>query len=200
MTTTECMRCLLPCSRRLLSVVAMIFAMFSTDLVAGDTPVVDNPNKIKAAFLRNFAHYVGWPSTAFADGNEPWHVGILGPDPFGEILETTFKGRTEQGRAFKVFRAELPDELPLCQIVFLAYKDEAKRRAALAELKGKPVLTVGDAAGFLQEGGIILFQVDDRVTISVNLDQARSSSLAIPSKILEVSSKIVENGVVRSRR
>jgi hypothetical protein len=168
--------------------------------VASQESMVENPNRIKAAFLRNFAHYVTWPAQAFPDSQTPWHIGILGEDPLGEIVEATVKGRTEQGRPFKVFRANTPEELPPCQIIFIAYQDPAKRRAALDKLKGKSVLTVADAPEFLREGGIIRFQVEDRVRMSINLDQARAASLTIPTRMLEVSSAIQENGVVRQTR
>ncbi len=157
---------------------------------------MENPNKVKAAFLRNFAHYVTWPNHVFPDSSSPWHIGILGQDPFGDVLETTLEGRTEQGRGFEVFRADRLDELPSCQIIFLAYNDVAKRRAALVVLKNKPVLTVGDAPEFLREGGVIQFQVGDRVQMSINLDQSRAVSLAIQTKMLEVSSAVLENGVM----
>jgi YfiR/HmsC-like len=159
-----------------------------------------SPRKVEAAFLRNFTHYVTWPSHAFANDHSPWHVCILGSDPFGETLEQTFEGRTEQGRSFEIFRAETPAELPRCQIVFVAYKISTNRRAALTELQNRPVLTVGDAAGFLQEGGIIRFDVTDHVEISVNLDQARSASLTIQTKMLEVSHEVVRNGDVWRRK
>jgi len=162
--------------------------------------VTRDPIKVKAAFLRNFAHYVTWPTNAFADDRSPWSIGILGSDPFGEVLEKTFKSRTEQGRPFEIFRADTLDKLPSCQIVFVAYKDSAKRRTALTQLKNRPVLTVGDAPEFLQEGGIIRFQVGDRVEMSINLDQARSVSLKIQTKMLEVSHEVLENGAVHKRR
>lgn len=156
-----------------------------------------SPNRVKAAFLRNFAHYVTWPGSAFAGSASPWSIGVLGPDPFGDVLEATLRGRTEQGRSFEVFRADMLDELPPCQIVFVAYKDAAKRRAALGILRTRPVLTVGDGPGFLKEGGVIQFQVDDRVRMSVNLDQARSASLTIQTRMLEVASEVLENGTMR---
>jgi hypothetical protein len=167
---------------------------------AGQGYEIANPSKVEAAFLRNFARYVTWPAHAFAEDRSPWNICILGGDPFGEVLEKTFKGRTEQGRTFEILRAEALDNLPSCQIVFVAYKEAAKRRAALAELKNRPVLTVGDAPGFLHEGGIIRFQVEDYVEMSVNLDQARSVSLKIQTKMLEVTHEVLENGVVRKQR
>ena len=170
------------------------------DFAVGEGFVTEDPYKVEAAFLRNFAHYVTWPANAFADDRSPWRICILGSDPFGEVLEKTFKGRTEQGRTFEIFRAEALDELPPCHIVFVAYKDAARRRAVLAGLKNRPVLTVGDAPQFLREGGIIRLQVGDHVEMSVNLDQARSVSLKIQTKMLEVTREVVENGVVRRRR
>lgn len=174
-------------------------------LVAG--PVVGaqgtsavNAARVEAAFLRNFAHYVTWPTQAFADARAPWRICILGDDPFGAVLEKTFVGRTEQGRPFELFRAQTVAELPDCHVVFVAHKTSATRRAALAELKGRPVLTVSDAPAFLEEGGVIRFQVDEYVEMGVNLDQARASSLTIQTRMLEVSREVLENGVVRRVR
>lgn len=162
--------------------------------------VTANANRIKAAFLRNFAHYVTWPADAFPDTRSPWQVGIVGQDPFGDVLDVTLKDRTEQDRHFLVFRADSLDKLPKCQIVFVAYQDAAERRAVLDRLKDKPVLTVGDAPDFLNEGGIIQFEVEDRVRMSINLDQARAASLNIQTRMLEVSNEVIENGTVRKLR
>jgi len=169
-------------------------------LAVGQEFVAVNPYRVEAAFLRNFAHYVTWPPHAFDQDSTPWHIGILGPDPFREFLEHTFAGRSEQGRSFKIFRADRLDKLPPCHIVFIAFHDAVKRRAALEKLKDKPILTVGEASDFLREGGIIRFQVRDRIGMSVNLDQARAASLIIQTKMLEVSDKVLENGVVRKMR
>lgn len=169
-------------------------------LMSGRCLAAENPYKVKAAFLRNFAHYVSWPYQAFADNASPWAIGILGPDPFGDILEKTFEGRTEQGRPFVLFRSERLEDLPPCQIVFVSYQDAGKRRVALNALKAKSVLTVGDAPEFLQEGGVIRFQVSDRVSMSINLDQARAVLLVIQTKMLEVANDVLENGAVRRVR
>jgi hypothetical protein len=180
--------------------IALLWMLHPLGLVASQELAPTNPNRVKAAFLRNFAHYVNWPIDAFPGPRTPWHICVLGPDPFGDILETSLKGRTEQGRSFEVFRAETLDQLPACQIVFLTYKDDARRRAVLDKLKNKPILTVGDAPEFLREGGTIRFQVDDRVRLSINLDQARIAALVIQTRMLEVSSEVLDNGIVRKMR
>jgi hypothetical protein len=162
---------------------------------AGESPV-----RVEAAFLRNFARYVSWPPTAFAHSRSPWRVGVLGEDPFGDVLERTLAGRTEQSRPFEVVRSESADALAGCHIVYVAHKDTGMRRAALAVLRTRPILTVGEASDFLREGGIVRFQLRDRVVMSVNLDQARASTLEIHTPMLEVSDEVLENGRVRSVR
>lgn len=177
-----------------------LFMLYLPGLAASQEQMTATPNRVKAAFLRNFTHYVTWPAEAFADDRSSWRICILGNDPFGDILDKTLIGRFEQGRAFEILRAETLNELPRCQIVFIAYKDAAKRRAALAELKKSPILTVSDAPDFLREGGIIQFQVGDRVEMHINLDQSRYASLTIQTKMLEVSQDVVENGVLKKWR
>jgi hypothetical protein len=157
-------------------------------------------NAIEAAMLRNFARYVLWPPAVFSNDHSPWRVCILGPDPFGKTLDETLRGRTEQGRGFEITRTQDTDLPHACHIVFVAYADEAKRRAALSALRRQPALTVSEAPGFLEEGGIIRFEVSDRVEMGVNLDQARISSLRIPTKLLEVSRDVLDNGTLRRRR
>lgn len=175
-----------------------MLSMIQLPSVAADQEQgVESPAKVKAAFLRNFARYVRWPTNAFEDASSSWRIGVLGSDPFGGALESTLRGRTEQGRSFQVFRAAALGGMPSCHIVFIAEKESEKRRAALMALKGKPVLTVGESPGFLDEGGIVRFQVGKRVEMSINLDQARSVSLKVPSQMLEVSREVLENGKTR---
>jgi hypothetical protein len=166
---------------------------------AQERPQAD-PRYVEAAFLRNFAHYIAWPDEVFADPGAPWRICILGSDPFGEVLESTFEGRTEQGRPFAIHRVQKAAGLKQCQIVYVAFKISANRRAALSSLHGLPILTVSNAPGFLQEGGIIRFDVSDFVELSVNLDQAKAASLSIQTKMLEVARIVIENGAVRRAR
>jgi hypothetical protein len=183
-----------------LGIAALLIVLQLPGLVMSQELVRDNSNKIKAAFLRNFAHYVVWPTNVFADDKAPWHVCVLGRNSFGDVLEKTLQQRAERERSFEIYRADTLDSLPQCQIMYVGYDDSGKRRSVLSALKGQPVLTVGDAPEFLLEGGIIRFQVGERVEMSVNLDRARSASLTIPTKMLEVSYQVLDGGVMRTLR
>lgn len=179
----------------------VLAALLSQAGAAAQDRAIEQPARVEAAFLRNFARYVTWPTRAFASEQSPWFICLLGRDHFDSALEATLDGRTEQGRGFEIVHATRLDQLPpSCQIVFVDLPLAAERRAALAELKKHPVLTVGQAPEFLDEGGIIRLLAGERIEMSINLDQARAAALTIPSKMLEVSREVVENGTLRRRR
>lgn len=182
------------------SLLALWGWLASGGFAAGHAGERENPNRVKAAFIRNFAHYVKWPTTVFAGPTAPWTIGVVGDADLGEVLKATLRGRAEQGRTFQVHTVDSLTKLPPCHIVIVALEDSRKRRAALSELKDKPVLTIGDAADTLKDGGIIRFQLSDRIQMSVNLDQARAVALVIPTEMLEVSTEVLEHGVVRRMR
>jgi len=181
-------------------VAGLLLALRPPGGAAAQDGAAEKPARVEAAFLRNFARYVNWPASAFAGERSPWQVCILGDNHFDNALEATFQGRTEQGRLFEVVRSSRLDQLPACQIVFIDLPQASERRAALRELKKQPVLTVGRAAEFLAEGGIIRLVAGERIEMSINLDQARAVALTIPSKMLEVSREVMENGTLRRWR
>lgn len=180
---------------RILLAAALLPAAAATEPLAAVSPA-----RVEAAFLRNFAHYVSWPTSAFADERAPWRVCIVGDDPFGDVLDETLRNREEQGRAFLVIRGESPAGVRSCHLVYIASRSAEFRRKVLAETVNRPVLTVGDTESFLDEGGIIRFQVSDRVSFAVDLDHAGAASLKVPAKMLEVAQEVIESGSVRRRR
>jgi hypothetical protein len=181
------------------TVASLLAALLWHGGVAAQDRATD-PARVEAAFLRNFARYVTWPARAFASEQSPWLICLLGRNQFDNALEETFQGRMEHGRAFEVVRVARLEQLPACQIVFVDLPLATERRAALAELKKQPILTVGRAPEFLEEGGVIRLLAGERIEMSINLDQARAAALTIPSKMLEVSREVVENGALRRWR
>jgi hypothetical protein len=186
--------------RRLRLMAAVLLLPLMRKVAAGTDPLALQRGRIEAAFLRNFARYVSWPAAAFANERTPWTVCVVGDGHFDDGLENTFEGRTEQGRRFEIVRAVATSELPSCQIVYIGLEAATQRRAALATYRRQPVLTVGNAAEFLQEGGIIRLLAGERIEMSINLDQARAVSIVIPAKLLELAREVLENGLMRRLR
>src|ERR1700675_3144431 len=59
---------------------------------------------IKAGFIFNFAKFVDWPPTTFAQPDSPIVIGILPTDPFGSIIDQIVQDKKIGGRGFVVKR------------------------------------------------------------------------------------------------
>src|ERR1700751_537089 len=77
---------------------------------------------IKAGFIYNFAKFVEWPSTAFADADAPIVIGVIGVDPFGSLIDRIVEDKKigSHGYVVKRFRwgKDLKD-LKDCKILFV---------------------------------------------------------------------------------
>jgi hypothetical protein len=109
---------------------------------AGAAPV-DSPTEyaVVAHYLAVFLRYVTWPESPVAAG-QPWHIGVLGRNPFDKELDRVLAGRSLRGRPLAAAYAATPEKLPECQVVFIPAAETGDRGAALAAFAGKPVLTV----------------------------------------------------------
>jgi hypothetical protein len=153
-----------------------------------------NPYEVIAGYLRALPAYVVWPTNTFATPAEPWQIGILGNDPFGDLLEKVLDNRQAARRGFQIIRGATVDDLRHCEIIFVAIKDESRLTDVLAQLGSRPVLTVGEQENFLALGGIIQLEVHDTIRMAINLDRARAAHLKIPTQMLELASEVIENG------
>lgn len=145
---------------------------------------------LKAVFLYNFVTFVDWPKDALP-AQQPFVIGILGQDPFGAALDEVIAGEKFHNVPLQVRRCRTVEEARACQIVFISASEAARLPAILQDLKGRPVLTVGDTPQFLAAGGIIAFSTEARVQLHVNAAAARRAGLAISSKLLRVA-KVVD--------
>ena len=145
--------------------------------------------RLKAAVLYNLAKFVEWPDEAFADPAAPLVVCVLGVDPFGAALDDTLRGHSVGGHATVAKR--IAEVTPGCHVLFVA-NSEAKRLPAILErTRTSSVLIVGEAAGFIDRGGMIgLATDDDRVRFDVNLAAADRARIKISSRIMALASSV----------
>jgi hypothetical protein len=142
--------------------------------------------QVKAAFLLNFTRFIEWPATAFADAGSPFTMCVLGKDPFARALDDVIEGETAGGRKLSIRRINEPPAPRACQIVFIDAGDKDLRKIISA--LGPGVLTVGEGAGFVREGGIIGFVIDNRrVRFDINQSAADRAELKLSSKLLSVA-------------
>ena len=155
---------------------------------------------IKAGFIYNFAKFVAWPTTAFAQSNSPIVIGICGKDPFGMILDRIVDEKKIDGRGFVVKRLRWGKDLKDCNILFISSSEKAHFQEVIQIVKGMPVLTIGETPNFARRGGIINFTLEDsKVRFEVNIEAARQADLNISSRLLSLA-RIVQEDVAYGRK
>ena len=144
--------------------------------------------EIKAAFLLNFAKFVDWPASSFADRDSPMVIAVLGSDPFGSVLDNTLRNEKVKGRKLVVKRSNQLSDLKGCHILFVSSSEHSRLGSIIQEVKDQPVLTVGDVAGFADRGGIVNFILRDRkIGFEINTSAADKAGLKISSQLLKLA-------------
>lgn len=147
--------------------------------------------QVKAAFLYNFVKFVEWPGAISGSIHDPIVIGVLGPDPFGPVLDQTFAYKRVRGRRFELRRYRTVEELELCQVLFISSALERDWSKMLAVVRDAPVMTVSDGDGFVKSGGMIeLLLENNRIRFDINLNEGKRSGLKISAQLLQVARKV----------
>jgi len=170
---------------------------------------------VKADYMLTMAEYVEWPADAFSDARAPFVLGIIGDNPFGAELERLkdkkvngrpleirrfngakeFSGRLAPGRrqaALDTERRRKLASLKSCHILFVSSSEENFYWSLiLRPLGSASVLTVGETASFVEEGGIVNFLKEgNKVGLEISLEAAERARLQISSRLLGLAKVI----------
>jgi hypothetical protein len=136
---------------------------------------------VKAAFLLNFVRFVEWPAGPPSQSKDPFSICIVGDDPFQGYLDRLVQGESVNGRTIVVRRVSRWQET--CQLLFI----NSSQRDVFLTLNQTPpgVLTVGESAAFLSDGGMIKFVVDERkIRFDVDLKNVMGGAVRLSSRLL----------------
>jgi hypothetical protein len=148
--------------------------------------------ELKAAFLFNFTRFIDWPAASLTNGD--FIIGIFGDDPFGRLIDDITHGKSVNSHPIRIRRLKEPAEARDCHMVFVTSTDK-KRNQELLDVTSRPaVLTVGETAEFLNQGGIIRLSMDNNhVSVIINNAAAAAKGLNVSAKLLTLA-KIYDKG------
>jgi hypothetical protein len=143
---------------------------------------------LKAAFLFKLTRYVQWPPSP-----KPFTIGILGDDPFGEVLDQIVRGEAVQKRPVILKRSHDTGDLTACDVVFVSRSEKDRLRDVLPELSKSKILTVGETEGFCRNGGIVNLIVENgRLSFEINSLAAKRRGIVIDPQVLSLA-RIVDS-------
>ena len=156
--------------------------------------------KVKAAYLFNFTKFVTWPAIAFEHEASPIVIGVVGTDPFGDVLDQTLRDKTVSGRKLEArrFSWRSGDDVSSAKKCHLLYFSPSLGDHAQALIRGlakSHVLLVGEGEGFCKVGGMIGFVIDNaRVVFWANQTEAAAAGLELSAQLLKLA-QLVETVV-----
>lgn len=156
-----------------------------------------DPHEVRAAYLLNFLRFTQWPQDVPAE--EPLDVAVLGAESLAAALRTLLRQPGAAGsRAVRVHHvrelstARARRALRDAEVVFVGGRGGHDPSRVLAQLRGRPVLTVGEGPDFARRGGMLgLVPQGSRIVFDANPVMIQASGLQLSAKVLKLA-RIVE--------
>jgi hypothetical protein len=132
----------------------------------------------------DFSRFVTWPEATLQDRTE-FSLCVIGTDPFGSQLDK-LTGKAVHSHTLVIRRLNSLAMVDDCHLVYIG--EDTTTTDILLLVRKLPVLTVSDAADFIEQGGIIQFKlVQSKVRFRINIDAANSAGLRVSSKLLSLA-------------
>ena len=147
--------------------------------------------EVKAEYVERFTRFIEWPAGAQPAPNSPFVVCTSGESALSTQLGRSLLGRRIKDHPVSVRRLGEDQEPSGCHILYLAPGTREHVAQIVEGLRGKPILSVGDATGFADLGLIINLFVDEQqhVRFEINPETARASGLQISAKLMTLAKR-----------
>jgi hypothetical protein len=142
--------------------------------------------RVKAGFLFNFITFARWPATATGQ----LQLCVHGKNPFGSAVEVLSR-KSVHGKRLEVRETSTLEEISHCDVIFLSGASLEEMQAVSLAVAGRPVLTVADEKGALDEGiGINMVTRQDRIVFEIGLQSVEANGLALSSKLISLATEV----------
>lgn len=166
--------------------VALLLVLGAALAPSTGTPQDVSLASLKAAFLSNFAKFASWPDDALPAGRV-FTFCVSGDKAVAEALEKGIKQHPGQ-EPVSVVIVKPDGSLTGCHILYLGGINLRDARHTVEPLKGAPVFTVSDVAGFAENGGVAQFRLEDgRMRFAINPAAAQRARLSLSAKLLSLA-------------
>ncbi|MEP7205839.1 MAG: YfiR family protein [Casimicrobiaceae bacterium] len=152
---------------------------------------VATDRSVKAAFLYKFLAFVDWPQSAFLLPDTPLIIGVVGADELAAELDQITSGRTLNNHPILIRRMRDGDTLAGLQVLFVGRTEATRLSTIAARAAQRPILTVTDLPGGLDQGMAITFvNTEGRVRFEISVEAAERSGLKLSSRLLAVAQAV----------
>ncbi|MBN1764235.1 MAG: YfiR family protein [Sedimentisphaerales bacterium] len=176
-------------------ILVLILALTALLWAEPDSSAKRKEYEVKSAFVYNFLKFIDWPEDDSQKGE--FTIGIFGKTACESARKVT-EGKNIKDRKIVVeqlTREELADvkALQAFQVLFITTDEEVDYKTILDHVKDQTILTIGETNGFLEDGGIVNFLLEDKkVRFEINMISAEKANLKVRSKLLRLAKRVIQ--------
>jgi hypothetical protein len=174
-------------------VCAILWMLASAGPGAHGSEAPADERQVRAAFVTKFPQFVQWPAQAW-QGRTTVEVCVAGSPEVVHAVRDLAAGQLLESRPLVVREVHRDEPLDACHVLYLALPPP-DAAVTLRRAGALPILTVGEHATFLEDGGIVrLTTRDGRVRFEINLHAAARARLHVSSHLLRLALSVKEAG------
>lgn len=144
--------------------------------------------EVKAAFLFNLGSFINWLEGTIGDTDAPFHICVLGDDPFGERLDAITAGQKINGHPVEIRRLNDVSQAVGCEELFVSDSEQMRLPAVFETLRGKPVVTVGESRNFIVNGGMIqFFRRDNKIRLMLDPEAFEETGVRPSANLMRIA-------------
>jgi hypothetical protein len=145
----------------------------------------------KAALFKVFSQHIKWPENPGKnDRSKPFVIGLIGENPFGDILEKAYLQTKKKikDKNVEIRFIEKMQEIEGCHILFISKSVGKEIEKIAAVTAKKPILTIAEKKGFAEKGVLFnLYISGGQIRFEINAVALRDSGLIVDSQLLSVA-------------
>jgi hypothetical protein len=142
---------------------------------------------VLAALTLNVARFTTWPDRTFNNAKAILNLCVFGDNVVQQSFEN-IDNKVINNKTIHIINLSRLRNLSRCHLLYLGELNRNKLTPLLMELKGQPILTIGENMEFLQAGGMVgLEKINGKIQLSINLPIIKQSELVISSRLLKLA-------------
>lgn len=178
-------------SRKYIAILLLLSAVALLSLPGASQAETAIEEKVKAAFIVNFARFISWPEDLFSKDTDPLVICTVGIDAegaaFAGIDSKKIKGRPIVLENLK----SLNDKKQTCHLLYVKGVSDDDLQAYLQKNATSPVVSISESEGFAGLGGTIEFvKVEDRLSFKINNTKAKERRLRVNASLLNLAVEV----------
>lgn len=147
----------------------------------------DEEKRLMAVFFGRFSSYIELPDRS----TRKFVITLIDENPFGNLLDDLYKDKTIAGKPVEIHYVTKVEDIGQCDILFVTLINPRTRQAAIDYAQKNSILTISQANGFADRGGIIQLDfLQQHTRIKINYDAAVKSNIRIGAPLLSLATVI----------